>query len=281
MIKRILVGLGGTHFTDVAIRYAVGLAGRHGASIVGVTLVDPDRLSRVGPVPAGGTAYAEKIRERRMAVSRESLEETMAALEKACKKAGIDCRIEEETADPFDRMIGLSRYSDLTFFGLRSLFDCDFTTECGISNEPRESVIRLISGGVRPIIAVSPHYREIRSVLLAYNGSMGSAKAMRRFVQMQPWPDLRLGIVHFEEGESHGETLLREAADYCRSHGLNAKTEVVAGKARTGLLNYAREKDYDMIVLGNGMGSLFRRRLLGDTALELIETADRPLFLTR
>jgi nucleotide-binding universal stress UspA family protein len=281
LIKRILVGLGGTHFTDVAIRKAVDLAERHGASIVGVTMVDPNRLSKVGPVPAGAAAYAEKIRERRMAVSREALEETMATLTIACKKAGIGCRIEWETAEPFDRMIAFSRYSDLTLFGLRSLFDCHFSSECGISNEPRESVIRLVSSGVSPIIAVSPQYREIRSALIAYNGSMGSAKAMRRFVQLRPWPDLRLGIVRFEEGSSRDETLLEDAADYCRGHGLNAETEVVAGKARTGLLNYAQEKDYDMIVLGNGMGSLLRRRIFGDTALELIETADRPLFLTR
>ena len=281
MIKRILVGLGGTPYTDVAIRQAVDLAQRHEAAIVGVTVVDPKRLDRVGPVPLGGAAYAEKIRERRIAVTREAVEETVATLEGACQEAGIDCRIENETADPFERLISLSRYSDLTFFGLRSLFDCDFASACGLASEPRESVLRLVSSGVRPILAVSPRYREIRSVLIAYSGSMASAKAMRRFVQLRPWADLRLGIVCFDEHPGRSQSLVEDAADYCRTHGLATETAVLAGQARTGLLRYAQEKNYDLIVLGNGMGGLLKRRLLGDTALELIQKADRPLFLTQ
>jgi len=281
VIKRILVGLGGTPYTDVAIRQAVELAQRHEAAIVGVTVVDPKRLGKVGPVPLGGAAYAEKMRERRLAVTREALEATVTTLEGACREAGIPCRVENETADPFERLISLSRYSDLTFLGLRSLFDCDFSSECGLASEPRESVLRLVSSGVRPIIAVSPRYREIRSALIAYSGSMGSAKAMRRLVQLRPWDDLRLGIVCFEEGAGPGTALVEDAADYCRAHGLAPETAVLPGPARSGLLRYAQEKDYDLIVLGNGMGGLLKRRLLGDTALELIQKADRPLFMTQ
>jgi nucleotide-binding universal stress UspA family protein len=40
MIKRILLGLGGTPFTDVAIERAVELAKIHGDLITGVTVVD-------------------------------------------------------------------------------------------------------------------------------------------------------------------------------------------------------------------------------------------------
>ena len=48
MIKRILVGLGGTGFTTVAIRRAVELAQIHDAQLTGVTVVDVERLRRVG-----------------------------------------------------------------------------------------------------------------------------------------------------------------------------------------------------------------------------------------
>ena len=58
MIKRILLGLGGTPFTDVAIQRVVELAKAHDALITGVTVVDTQQLSQVGPVPLGGGAYA-------------------------------------------------------------------------------------------------------------------------------------------------------------------------------------------------------------------------------
>jgi hypothetical protein len=63
-------------------------------------------------------------------------------------------------------MIAHSRYNDVTIFGLKSLFDYGFTTE------PRDTLIRLVSQGVRPIVAVSPEFRNIRKVLIAYSGSM-------------------------------------------------------------------------------------------------------------
>ena len=44
MIKRILVGLGGTPFTTTAIRYAVELAKVHQAEVLGVTVTDRRRL---------------------------------------------------------------------------------------------------------------------------------------------------------------------------------------------------------------------------------------------
>ena len=64
MIKRILLGLGGTPYTDVAIERAVELAKDHGARITGVTVVDIKRLKKIGPLPPGGDALAEKLRKK-------------------------------------------------------------------------------------------------------------------------------------------------------------------------------------------------------------------------
>jgi nucleotide-binding universal stress UspA family protein len=69
MIKRILLGLGGTPFTDVAIERAVELAKAHGALITGVTVVDTKQLAQVGPVPPGGGTYAAKLRDKRIAIT--------------------------------------------------------------------------------------------------------------------------------------------------------------------------------------------------------------------
>ena len=43
MIKRILLGIGGTPYTSVAIQRAVELAKRFEAEITGVTVLDLDR----------------------------------------------------------------------------------------------------------------------------------------------------------------------------------------------------------------------------------------------
>ena len=275
MLKRILLGLGGTPYTDVAIRRAVELASLHGALITGVTVVDTKRLKQVGPVPPGGGIYAAKLREKRMAITEERIDNAIEQFKAACREAGIPAKFERETGDPFELMIAHARYSDVTIFGLRSLFDYGFTME------PRDALIRLVSQGVRPIIAVSPEFRKIRNVLIAYSGSMESAKAMRRFIQLNPWPDIRLRIVHFGKQSDSAKQLLKEAGDYCCDHGHPNETEMIDKPARTELITYARQHDMDLIVMGNSIRNLLFRHLLGDTVLNTIQTTDRPLFLAQ
>ncbi|MBI9082957.1 MAG: universal stress protein [Desulfobacterales bacterium] len=275
MIKRILVGLGGTPYTAVAVKRAVELAQIHEAIVTGVTILDMNRLQKVGPVPLGGAAYANKLVQNRIDVTRGCVAESVAYFEKACSDAGLTYSTIQETGDPFDQMISHVRYHDLTLFGVKSLFDC------GITLEPKDALVRLVSQGVRPILAVSPQYREVRKALIAYSGSMESAKAMRRFIQMRLWPDLRITLAHFSKDIGKGEALLQDAARYCRAHGHETDTLMVEGDAKTGVLAQAQSSGADIIVMGNGSRKLMLRQFLGDTVLTTIENADRPLFLSQ
>jgi nucleotide-binding universal stress UspA family protein len=275
MIKRILLGLGGTPFTDVAIERAVELAKAHEALITGVTVVDTKQLAQVGPVPLGGGAYATKLREQRLAVTEERIEKAINKFQEKCEESNILAKIERETGDPFESMIAHARYNDVTIFGLKSLFDYGFTSE------PKDALIRLVSQGVRPIIAVSPKFRDIRNVLIAYSGSMESAKAMRRYVQLNPWRNVRLRVVYFGESDDNAAQLLKDAAEYCRDHGFTTDTEVVENTAKDHLIEYAQQNDMDLIVMGNSIRNLIFRHILGDTVLNAIQQSDRPLFLAQ
>lgn len=276
MIKRILVGLGGTPFTAAATEFATELGQRHNAQITGVTVVDTSKLAKVGAVPAGGNVYARRMREKRHQVTREGTEQAIEAFKKHCGDHHVACRrIEYEKQDPFGAMISAARYNDLTIFGLRSIFDYGFTTD------PNKAIIKLVTQGVRPILAVAETYRPINKVLIAYNGSMESAKALRHFLHLNLWPGVKLHIVHFKKGAEREPFLLNDAADFCQAHGFEVQTDLVDGDARQGLLPFARESDSDLIVMGNSVQTALLRRLLGDTVLETIKNADRPLFLSQ
>ena len=56
---------------------------------------------------------------------------------------------------------------------------------------------------LRPLITVSSKHRRISNVLIAYSGSMESAKAMKRFAQLRLWPDanLRGGNLRARQGD--------------------------------------------------------------------------------
>ena len=276
MIRRILVGLGGTPYTNAALQTAVELARAHGAELTGVTAVDVEALQSAGPAPIGAEASALELRDHRLEVTAEHVERVIAAFESACAAGQVPYRVHREEGDAFKLMLSHSRYHDLTVFGLRSIFEYYFEEA-----ESSNLLARLVGEGARPILAVAREYRPIRRVLIAYSGSIESAKAMRQFVQLRPWPQATVRIVAFEQVDEDPDRLLADAARYCRAHDVEAETEHAAGSAKDQLLSYAAGWDADLIVLGNSCRSFLLRQLFGETALDAMQNSDLPLFLSQ
>ena len=274
MIARILVGIGGTPFTPTAIRYAVELAQVHQTELLGITVIDRRRLGAL--TKASGTAQDVVKEVKRLELMEQQQEQSIIDFEEACASAGLSYSVARESGDPFAKMISQARYYDLMLFGLRSLFDHNV-----FGNAPSDVLTRLVSRGVRPILAVSQEYRPIRRALLAYSGSMESIKAIRRFMQMQLWPDLSIKIVTFEHRPEVAAELLNDAASYCKAFGFDAEVEYVAGSAQEQLLQHATDWNADVIVVGNSIKRLWLKKLLGETAMHVIRHANVPLFLSQ
>jgi len=275
MIKRILVGLAGTTYTPVAIQRAVTLARTHGAEVTGVTVLDAKRIrgEGIGLVKAPNS---DLLRAERMQIARSQIEQCVSEFESACQAANIRYHIVEESGDAFTRLVDLSRYHDLMVFGLRSIFEYDFQV-----GAPESLLLRLVVAGVRPLLAVSEKFRSISRVLIAYNGSMESATAMKRFVQMRLWPDAELKIVTFHTSDDKAFELMQAAEDYCVAHGFKVCHQSNRGDPKVLLLAAATLWQADMIVMGNSARSVLLRKVLGDTLLGTLRDAQIPLFLAQ
>jgi nucleotide-binding universal stress UspA family protein len=275
MISRILVPLGGGTSLLPTIQQAVELAQIHGAELTAAALFDAPRLWAVGPVPVGASAAAVQLRRYRMDTAGQSLDEAIAEFEAAARVASLRHRIIRQEGNPIDLLAALSRYQDIVVAGLNGLFDW------GLVDEPPDELVKLVHEGVRPIVAVNGQARSIRRVLIAYSGSLESAKAMKQFVQLRLWPDVQIKLLTFNEQVAEGERLLADAAEYCRSHGYQPEVEVLPFAPRGHLLEHAAAWDADLLVLGNSAKNLLLRRWFGETALEVIRHAELPLFLSQ
>ncbi|MEO0529043.1 MAG: universal stress protein [Planctomycetota bacterium] len=290
MIGRILVGLGGQGEEGVcctrsAIRFAVDIAADRAISLTGVTVADAAKLQRIGPAPIGASGALRGMREHRLAETRDRMAESIAAFEEACRASGLMHRVKrEERGEPLDFLISLARYHDLTVLGLHGLFEYGVPGE--VHHDPVDTMLRLIRGGVRPLIAVGPHYpregnRPVERVLVAYSGSPESAKTMRRFVQMRLWPDALVRVVAFGDDHERRQRHLLHAANYFEDHGIEVERDYRPGDAKAGVLGVAHEWGADLIVMGNSHRTLLSRKMLGDTMMETIRKSDIPLFLSQ
>lgn len=275
MLKRILVGLGGTEYATSAINQAIALAMTHDAAVTGVSILDESRLASVGPVPIGSGHWAHQLAEHRLKTAEELIESSVVEFTDACRAAGIRHQVFREVGEPFSLMTKQARYHDLMVFGLRSLF------EFNIVPDSHDVLVRLVQAGVRPLIAVARGYYPVGKVLIAYSGSMESAKAMKHFVQMRLWPDAQVRIVTFAARGRDSLLLLADAAEYCRAHALHVETECIEGAPKGQLLPYAESWGADLTVIGNSAKNLLLRQIFGETALHAIRNANRPLFLAQ
>jgi nucleotide-binding universal stress UspA family protein len=271
MIKRILVGLAGTTYTPVSIEFAISLARTHDAEVTGVTVLDTRRV-RSGAASAEDAATPDQ----RIAITQARITQSICDFEAACLTANIKHRVVAETGEAFTTLVDLARYHDLMVFGLRSVFEYDF-----LAGDPESILVRLVGAGVRPLIAVSEKFHEISRVLIAYSGSMESAKAMKRFVQMRLWPNAELKILTFHPSDNKANELLQAAEDYCRAHSFSVCHQSNPGDPQLLLLAAANLWQADMIVMGNSARSVWLRKALGDTLLGALRDTQIPLFLAQ
>lgn len=275
MIKRILVGLNGATYTPSAVKHSLELARNHKAAVTGIAVADLARLANVGPVPLGGGAAASELAEQRIEEAEHRVTEVITNFESACSAENITWSVDRESGDPIDALVAQWRYHDVVILGLRGLF------EYGLVHNPDDMLIQIIKAGIRPIIAVGKEYRPIKNALIAFNGSLEAAKAMKSFVQMMPWKNGTIRIVCFEKPREEPKQLLADAAQYCTAHGYKVETEFVDKNPRDHLVKYAEECGSDIIVLGSTGRSRLAEYVLGDTVLTAIKTSPIPLYLMR
>jgi len=278
MLKRILVGISGAPGTEANIAWVLDLAKRHGASVTVLSVIDRDQLRKVGPVPLGASYYADRLGQDRIEHSMAAAEMAVEKFSAACSAAAVPLRVMREEGDPFEHLVKAWRYSDLCLLGARGWFDH------GLIPEPENSLLRLIAQGMRPLLALPDTVRAVKRVLIAYNGSLESAKAMKQFLQAPLWQAAETHVVCMgapKTGEDAG-LLLAGAADYARDHGCepHVSNPPCAAAPWQALLAHAAEISADLIVLGSSYRKVLLSQRFGRNAINLIRAAELPLFLS-
>ena len=276
MIKRILVGLGDADHSITAVRQAIDLCKRHGAELTAVTVVDHRGLENVGPIPIGGGAAAQGLRDHRYQLTRDIIEKAVSSCEQECGKHKINFHLIYEEGNPLDTFCHSARYQDLMIISKQdSLFDH------GVINEPSDELIRMVHEGIQPILVLPKVMGEIKRVLIAYSGSMESARTMKQFIRMHLWPDIKICLTMFDREEKEALAALDDAAEYCRAYKFDVETYYSTKSPKNNLLPFADQWGADLMVVGNSAKNLMMRKLFGETAQHVMRHAKCAVFMAQ
>ena len=273
MVKRVLVVLGGSPLYPSAIRRAVELAKRGSGTVTAVVWADREiRHASIESSSSAGEA-ANALDNSPLGFNQQRYAQMLSEFRSACEAAHVEYRVVENGHNPVDMVASHWRYHDLVVFGMRGLFDY------GLVEDGEATVVDMIRSGVRPILAVTKDFKSIRRVLIGYSGSMESAKAMKRYIQMGLWPEASIGIATCGADEGKCRQLLEDAAEYCHSYSVEPELIYRKEPAAEGLAAAADELRADMVVVGDSFRSTWVQRTLGRTTLQLLRQDKRELML--
>ena len=273
-ITRILVPLDPSDYAQAATETACRLARDHNAQIAGVAVLDSpgiqsDLMPAIGPYyPMMGDQFREKI-----AHASEVIDDCKKRFAETCEEHRVPHFETEYEGIPATKLLESSIFSDLIVMGLRTHFH--FETREGSDGN---SLDLFLDRTITPVLAVPKSgLGEIRKAVVAFDGSIGSARALHDFTALvQPY-DPEVTLVVAEKSEEESTFLLNHATEFLRSHSIN-QVETVASDDPIETVMDAQEAD--LFVAGIHSKKPIKDFFVGSLAKHLIKKGDTALFLS-
>jgi nucleotide-binding universal stress UspA family protein len=217
MIKRILIPLDNSPFTDSALELGTYIAKLNKAELTGLVILDIPGIERsIGPIPLGGLYYAEKREKAKRKKAEQRIQELLTRFRAKCDKEGISHQEAEQQGSPSQRIIQESIFYDAVIIGMRTYFNFE-------SEDPEgDSLEDILDETITPVYAVPNKLifpktpQERLRVLIAFDGSLPAARAMQRFAQLAPPGVFEVLLLTSDNKKEKAYYLLDQAENYLR-----------------------------------------------------------------
>lgn len=141
-----------------------------------------------------------------------------------------------------------------------------------------ETVIRSLH---KPILVVNKEFSKPEKIMLAYDGSKGSKKALEIVASSPLFKSTPCHLVHVGDQANVAGKLLEEAADVLRAAEIETTTAQLSGKAENSLAAYQAEQNIDLTLMGAFSHTRVRDFILGSFTAKMLQKTQRPLLLLR
>ncbi len=135
-------------------------------------------------------------------------------------------------------------------------------------------VAPVIRGSVRPVLVAGSEFREesdIRNVLVAYDGSSHSARALLVAAELAARPGVNCTVVTMAASEDLGREVLAPAEAFLFHHGITPKRKVaVSSKPADVICEMVTSGGVDLLVMGAYGHSPIREVLFGSTTERIL-----------
>ncbi len=247
-MKKIIVAIDGSYYSEVAVEYALQLASRYQSFVAGVFLEDVTAYHQFSPLLEAPEAVglAEEVLLELRQESKDRVQSEVDRFSARCSRAGVSWGIVEEAGIPSRDLINETLYADLCIVGAVTYFgSLTVSPDAGLLTD-------VLSKAHCPVLVVPEEAAPLSDVVLTYDGSVSSVNAIKRYLSLFPsaaddWTHTLVTVVAGNHTPSAQETdLLR----YLRHHIPDLRREVLTGDTVQEILHYASQFEGSLLVMG-------------------------------
>lgn len=276
MLKGILVGLDGSEYGPIATMLAIEWAKSTNAIVVGLGIIDQPGITAPSPSPmVSGTVKQE--RDTTLLEDAERL--TSQFLEQfslTCTAAGVSSKVLQESGSPDQEIVEESQRYDVVILGRRTFFK--FETQEG-ADDTLKTVVKVCP---RPVVVVPEKLPKGKNIVIAYDGSIQSARALQLFVLSGIPTKGEIHVVSINSDKIAAAKTADRAVQYLRLHGLESTPHRPdpSGTNATILLDHVKKLDAGLLVMGAYGDSAWKSLVFGSTTRSLMRESPVPLFIS-
>ncbi len=247
MFKNILVCLDGSPQDKAVIQAALWSAKRLGATLHGLHVLDIIALE--GPLLydiSGSLSFIPQMNfmEETRKILQQRGENILDLFKSKCAQENVASQNYLEEGIIHKVITDKAQTHDLTILGRRGL---NYKLDSDLMGSTADRVVRKTQA---PLLVLTHQFDEIRSPLLAYDGTHASREAMVSAVRFISELKLPLTVLQVNNDKEEGKRILEEAKSYLDPYHLVVKYELLSGIPRHEVPEYAKRHFHDLIILG-------------------------------
>lgn len=275
MLSSILLHLDGDDLMGVVVHHGVMLASRYAARLRGLRIMDTPRPSRLMESEVSAFVIPESERQER---SRAVQAFAQVRLEQACVEAALDFDLHDARGNPVDLLVHESQFHDLVVTA-QPLPPLRTRARAAFEARLRE-VCALARSGAGPLLVLRATEREIERVLLVYDGSPASARAIKTYLSQQLWPDAELRLLAIGPDAATADRNLHTMHGYIRRVRTGVEAGYLTGSMRRVLVPYVEKWSAELVVLGISPAKPFAERFRRASVPEVLRRTAAALYVS-
>ncbi len=274
MLRRIFVPLENSINIDSVIKHACFIAAKQNAVVTAGIFFDiPDIKKSLGKMEANKIIWDEDVDKGTISDVNNISKHLINKFREECKKNKIEFSFLHDIGIPIKNIGNIIKYYDIVVTGLKSEFR--------INKKRFDSsyLDKMLNCGITPILAVPHSFMKIENIIIIFDGSISSSRALQRFAHIADIGKFNIKIFMSTDNEEYGVKNLNEAKKYLKIYG--AEKVAIEWTSKDIFSSVKSFFDYppDLVVMGLHSQKFLKDYFIGSVTEHLINRADVPLFI--